>query len=141
MGCSVALWTQSVVSVLQGRVSHRSLPGIWKPTHPSCLGKDTQGPTSFLPFLLLMPSLSPLLTFLSLLFFSLSRGFLASPPLFTLLCLFLSCFLPFIIKHNFTFHSCFLFLLPLPFSSHLRSLSVLAGGQGLLCSSPSGSFH
>lgn len=48
-------------------------------------------------------------------------------------CLFLSYFLRFIIKHNFTFPSCFLFLLHLPFSSPLLSLCFgLGTGAPLL---------
>lgn len=124
------------MSVLQGRAAGRSLPGIWKRSHPSCLGKDTQGP-SFLP-----SCCSPA--------FSVPSPVLPVPPCLLSLQSFpaLSSFHPassFPIPCHSLLSTVFLSILAFSSSSLLPfpllcALSVVAWGPGLLRAGPSGSF-
>lgn len=114
----------------QGRGSLK-LAALRKPTHPRCLCRGTPGLPPFPPSpSRLLPSLSPLLSFLFTFYY-----FPLSPLFSTLLCLLL--FSPCVLLlSSFLSHPCFLFFPPPAFSS----LFILAWGPGPLSSGPRGSF-
>lgn len=114
----------------QGRGSLK-LAALRKPTPPRCFCRGTPGLPPFPPSpSRLLPSLSPLLSFLFTFYY-----FPLSPLFSTLLCLLL--FSPCaLLLSSFLSHPCFLFFPPPAFSS----LFILAWGPGPLSSGPCGSF-